>query len=330
MIVDSHHDIAWNALAEGRGFTSDPRPGFMVTRKALTNAGVGLVFSTIFTAPRSARVMAGLPYTYATAREAYLLGRAQLSYYESVDLRLLLTREALTGYVRDWRPGQLAAILLMENADPIESPSQVGEWVRRGLRVVGPAWARTRYCGGTHAPGGLTDAGRMLLAAMRRHKLILDLSHMADRSMRDSLEMWTGPVVATHGGARTVNPRQRQLPDSVIAEVGRRNGMMGISLFSGHLTRQPPATIEDVVDHAAHVATVTGTTQCIGLGSDLDGGFGSDLAAIGSLAELRQLQSALGRRLGRPAAEGIMGGNWIRFLEAALPSERTVVRASAE
>jgi membrane dipeptidase len=319
MIVDSHQDIAWNALAEGRGFTGKPAAGYMVSRQALTDAGVGLVFATVFTAPAGTRWLR-LPYGYRTAREAHLLGRSQVSYYESVELPLIRTREQLRDYADSWRPGQLAAVLLMENADPIETPRQVGEWFDRGLRVVGPAWARTRYCGGTMAPGGLTAAGHGLLRAMRRHHLILDLSHMADRSVRDSLELWTGPLIASHVGARALCGRQRQMPDDVVREVAARDGLLGVSLFSGHLRLQPPASIGDVVEHAAHFARVAGDTRFVGLGSDLDGGFDAALAAISSLADLRSLRRALARRFGIAEAEGIMGGNWLRFLQSALPS----------
>ena len=318
MIVDAHHDIAWNALAEGRGFTGDPAPGWMVSRQALTDAGVGLVFATVFTAPRRTRWLR-VPYGYSTPGEAYLLGRAQVSYYRSVGLSLIRTRDELRRYVQRWRPGQLAAVLLMENADPIESPRQVGEWFDHGVRVIGPAWTRTRYCGGTNAPGGLTEAGRGLLRTMRRHRLVLDLSHMADRSVRESLEMWRGPVVATHGGARALCDRQRQLPDEVIREVAERDGMLGLSLYSGHLTTGPRAGIDDVIAHATHMARVTGDPAHLGLGSDLDGGFGADRAAIRSLRGLAGLRSALVKRFGAAEADGIMGGNWLRFLDTALP-----------
>lgn len=319
MIVDSHQDIAWNALAEGRGFTGTPAAGYLVSRQALADAGVGLVFATVFTAPAGTRWL-HLPYGYRTAREAYLLGRSQVSYYESVGLPLIRTREQLQDYSRSWRPGQLAAVLLMENADPIESPRQVGEWFDRGLRVVGPAWARTRYCGGTMAPGGLTEAGRRLLRALRRHAVILDLSHMADRSVRDSLELWTGPLIASHVGARSLCDRQRQLPDEVIREVAARDGLLGVSLYSGHLRLEPPSSIADVVEHATHFARVAGDTRFVGLGSDLDGGFGAELAVIDSLADLSSLRRALTKRFGVDEADGIMGGNWLRFLGAALPS----------
>ncbi len=321
MIVDGHLDIAWNALAEGRGFDGPLPPGFLISRDSLASAGVGLIFATVFTAPNvRSKMLPASPIAYATPREANLIGRLQVGYYTSAGLRLLTTQGELRSYQRTWRPGRLAAVLLMENADPIESPDQVGEWANLGVRIVGAAWGRTRYCGGTDAPGGLTDLGRRLLRAMARHHLILDLSHMADRSVRESLESWQGPVVATHAGARALNPGQRQLQDSVIAEVGRRQGVVGVSFYGGHLRSQGRAGIPDIVRHLRHFADVAGDPAFVALGSDLDGGFDRDQAAVRSTAQLAGLAKALRRHFSAGDVESIMGGNWLRFLSASLPS----------
>ena len=53
MIVDAHLDIGWNAIAEGRGYLLPPANGFLVSRSSLVGAGVGLIFATLYTAPRS-------------------------------------------------------------------------------------------------------------------------------------------------------------------------------------------------------------------------------------------------------------------------------------
>src|SRR5579864_2428820 len=272
MIVDSHLDIAWNALAHGRAFGDAPARGHVLSRRGLERAGYGLLFASIFTAPRSGRRMiADLPLTYDTPAEAHMMAQCEVGYIESLGLTLITSARELRAYVRDWKPGRLAAILAFENADPIETPAQLGDWHARGVRVVGPAWSRTRYCGGTNAPGGLTDLGRSLLRAMRRRAMVLDLSHMADRSLRDSLEMWTGPVVATHTGARALCPRQRQLPDDVIAEIGARGGILGVSFYSGHLRLDGRAGLKDVLAHVDHIARVAGDHAFVGLGTDLDG-----------------------------------------------------------
>lgn len=319
MIVDAHLDIAWNALAAGRGFESPPAPGYVLSRGGLERAGVGLVFPTLFSMPPAGADGSGdNALIYRSAREAHVLARAQLGYYSSIGLRLLTTGAEVADYARSWKPGSLAGVLLMENADPIETPRQVKLWKELGVRIIGPAWMRTRYCGGTHQPGGLTDAGHALLGQMRRHRLILDLSHMADRAMRDAFETWRGPTVSTHSGARTIKPGQRQLPDWALREIGARDGVAGISFYRGHICREGRVSLDDVVDHAIHFARVTGDVRHVALGSDLDGGFGADQAAIQDLSAMKDLRAGLARKFSPRDADGIMGGNWLRFLQTSL------------
>ena len=89
-------------------------------------------------------------------------------------------------------------IYLMEGADGIRSPGELSGWYDLGLRIVGLAWAGTRYAGGTSEPGPLTDEGRKLLAAMSDYNFILDLSHMDEAAATQALDRYEGPVIATH------------------------------------------------------------------------------------------------------------------------------------
>jgi membrane dipeptidase len=238
VIVDAHLDIGWNAIASGRGFVGEPSPGYAISRSALERAGVGLVFATLYTAPAHARRSMRTRFVYENEHEALLMATAQVNYYAATGLRLIRDRKELAAYVRGWKPGRVAAVLLMEGADPVETPSQLGAWVDRGVRIIGPAWGRTRYSGGTHSPGGLTDLGVQLLKAMRRKKVILDLSHLAEQAVADAFAMWRGPVMASHSNARALVPGDRQITDKTAAEVGRRGGVIGISFYEHH---RPPA-----------------------------------------------------------------------------------------
>src|SRR5207245_8381114 len=123
-------------------------------------------------------------------------------YSRSCGLDLITDGRSLAAYARGLTKGALAAVRLMEGADPIETPSQLGAWTDRGVRIIGPAWGGTRYAGGTGAPGGLTELGRQLLKAMRRKKVILDLSHLADQAFGDAFAMWHGPIMASHANSR--------------------------------------------------------------------------------------------------------------------------------
>jgi membrane dipeptidase len=319
VIVDAHLDIAWNAISAGRGFLSAPAPGYLVSRSSLASAGVGLVFATLYTAPARAQRAMRTRFVYENAHEAHIMAVAEVNYYRSSSLQLIRTKRELDAYVRTWRRGRVAAVLLMEGADPVETPSQLGAWSDMGVRIIGPAWGGTRYSGGTGAPGGLSALGGQLLKAMRRKRMILDLSHMADESVADAFAQWRGPIMASHSNAREIVPGDRQITDATAAEVARRGGMLGISFYEHHLRKSGRSSLDDVVRHTLHLARAAGGPEHVGLGTDLDGGFGAKYAPMASLAELKTLPTRLRKHFSRAQVEGVMGANWIEFLGRALP-----------
>ncbi len=319
MIVDAHLDIAWNAISAGRGFLQPPAPKYVISRSSLIAAGVGLVFATLYTAPARATRAMRTRFVYENAHEANIMATAQVNYYRACGLDLIGERAELDKYVRGWKKGKLAAVLLMEGADPIETPSQLGAWTDVGVRIIGPAWGRTRYTGGTGAPGGLTELGRQLLKAMQRKRVILDLSHMADEAVAEAFAMWRGPIIASHANSRDLVPGDRQLTNVTVAEIARRGGIVGVSFYGKHLRTSGRATLQDVVDHVAHHATAAGGPERVGLGTDLDGGFDARQAPFDNLAKLKELPAMLRRHFNRAQVEGMMGENWLEFLGRSLP-----------
>ncbi|MEO8743671.1 MAG: membrane dipeptidase [Candidatus Dormiibacterota bacterium] len=319
MIVDAHLDIGWNAISDGRGFLAPPAPGYLVSRPSLVAAGVGLVFATLYTAPARARRAMRTRFVYENAHEAHIMAVAEVNYYRSCGLQLIRGRNELDAYAHGWKRGQLAAVLLMEGADPIESPSQLGAWTGMGVRIIGPAWGGTRYSGGTGAPGGLTNLGRQLLKAMARKRVILDLSHMADESVADAFRLWRGPIMASHSNSRDIVPGDRQVTDETVAEVAHRGGIVGVSFFQLHLRKSGRATLTDVVTHIVHHAHAAGGPEHVGLGTDLDGGFDARDAPMKDLKHLRELETRLRKHFNRTQVEGIMGSNWLEFLKRSLP-----------
>ena len=319
MIVDAHLDIAWNAISAGRGFQSAPAPGYVISRSSLSAAGVGLVFATLYTAPARAKRAMRTRFVYENEHEAHIMAVAQVNYYRSCGLQLIRTKSELDAYVRGWRKGQIAAVLLMEGADPVETPSQLGAWTGMGVRIIGPAWGGTRYSGGTGAPGGLTELGRQLLKAMRRKKVILDLSHMADQAVADAFNLWRGSIMASHSNARALVPGDRQITDATAAEVARRGGVLGISFYARHLRTSGRATLDDVVRHATHLAKAAGGPDHVGIGTDLDGGFDAKQAPIKDLSHLKELAVRLRAHFSRTQVDGVMGENWLGFLSRSLP-----------
>lgn len=350
IIVDAHQDIAYNAGCFGRDYLTPAlkkrrlEAGFAMPAATLglgeALAGrVAVVFATIFTAPRRRGSAPWEKVMYDDAAGAYQLARWQADYYHrladgSDAVRVIRSIGDLDQVLETWVPEktlrhrQQGLVLLMENADPIVEPRQLEEWYGRGLRIVGPAWSASRYSGGTGQPGPLTDLGRELLEMMAAFSMILDVSHMAEEACFQALDMYEGPVIASHSNPRRFCDTDRHLSDGMIRRLAERDGVMGIALFNGFLDgrwrvgdRKAIITLDHIVDAVDHVCQVTGSAAHVGLGSDLDGGFGAESipAEMDTVADLWQIPARLrARGYADDDISAIVGGNMLRKLREGL------------
>lgn len=359
MIVDGHEDIAMSVL-DGRDFTVSvtstraregelPEKGICsLALPELLAGGVGLVFGTLFTLPSSARpsdISSALHYSYHTPDQAHYQALAQLEVYRELaqrdDVSLVQTRRDLHRLHDRWRhhaasgrttTPHVGIVLLMEGGDPIRVPDEAAWWYAEGVRMVGPAWQATRYCGGTRQPGPLTPLGRVLMPEMARAGLVLDVSHMAEESFWQALDLFDGPVIASHSNCRALAPlsnADRHLSDEMIRALIERDAVIGMVLYNAFLTPdyqkghpKDRVGIDAVLRHIDHICQLAGSVRHVAIGSDMDGGFGSEglPRELDSVADLSLVGAAL-RGAGYSAADtaAIMGGNWLRMLEQALP-----------
>ncbi len=352
IIVDAHLDLAYNALTFGRDYLQTVEqiraaeaalPAHdiaTVSFPQLREAGVGLLFGTLFVLPATyPNLLASEMHSvYHDAQSAHILGMAQLDYYhrlvdvERNRLRLVTDtaslKEVLKSQEEDEQP-LLGIVPLMEGADPIREPQELELWFEKGLRVIGPAWDDTRYAAGAwrDSAHGLTKDGHALLEVMADYRFILDLTHLNEKASLEALDQYEGPVVATHSNARALVPGERQLSDDQIRLLGERDGVIGIVLYNqflraGYKKGQSKAsvTLEHVLAHIDHICQTLGNARHVGLGTDFDGGVGAaDIPAeMDSSADLPLIAGKL-RTYGYKEADiaAIMGGNWIRLLNTS-------------
>ena len=337
-LIDGHLDLAYNVLAAGRDLTLPldalRRQGHedaLVTLPELRDGGVSVVFGTIYVQPAAAQLSTRgtrLPgRVYETPQEARALALAQLELYERWEdaglIRIIRSQSDLDPYAAAKGDMPTGLVLLMEGADPLLTPDDLSEWTARGLRILGPAWQRTRYAGGTRAPGPLTELGLELMAAMRQEGVVLDVSHLSEESFWGALEAGPAYVIASHSNARTFVPTDRHLSDEMIRALGAKGGVMGLVIANAFLkagiTPESPkesVTLAEVGRHAEHVAELIGWDR-VAVGTDFDGGFGVEdiLAELSRGADFARL----GEAVPEAARAGFLGGNWFRFLQQALP-----------
>ena len=359
LIVDAHEDLAWNALTFGRDYsrsalaTRQAEQGSeTIARNGHTLLGlpeyllghIAVVFSTLFASPRRKQMGGWDQLAYADAQEAHRLYAAQLDYYQRLvdehgQFTLVGGRGDLEKVLAAWQEGDLATrrvglVPLMEGADGIREPKEAEWWMERGVRIVGLAWAGTRYAGGTGEPGPLTPEGHRLLDVMADLGLILDVSHSADEACLESLDRFEGTVIASHANPRArlkgTHRPERFLTDEMIRRLAERGGVVGIVPFNRFLKvgwqesdGKAAVTLDDVLAMIDHVCQVTGSAAHVGLGSDFDGGFGweSTPAEIDTVADLQKIGAALqARGYAEKDVAGIMGMNWIEVLRRGLPA----------
>jgi membrane dipeptidase len=357
-IIDAHLDLAWNAASWNRDLTLPldelnaleatttdhrARGRAVVSFPEMRRGGVGLCLATVLARAkphvRPDRGFLRREIDFATQDIAYASARGQAAYYRAMEARGAMTR-ITTGAELDahWSRWLVAPstcpigyVLAMEGADPIVTPAQAEEWWEQGLRAVGLShYGKSAYGVGTGDDGPLTPAGVELLRALERLGMILDLTHSADQSFYQALDTFGGRVIASHNNCRTLVPGDRQYSDEQIGLLIQRGAVIGAALDGWMLqpgwvvgqTTSERITLANVADHIDHVCQLAGNAEHIGIGSDLDGGFGNEQSPsdVKSIADLQKLEAVLrSRGYSTADVERIFHGNWLRFLREALP-----------
>ena len=321
---------------------------------------VAVVFATLFVSPARKKEGDWDTQCYTDAQQANRLYRKQVDVYQRLVedhpgyFRLIETLPQLAGHLLDWeQPGDaveepdqpkdgsdrsapdgrpVGLVILMEGAEGVRAPGELEEWWQMGVRLIGPAWVGTRFCGGTHEPGPLTQEGYALLEAMASFGFTLDISHMDEKAVLQALDFYPGAIIASHANALSLlkgSESNRHLSDRVIQGLLERDGVIGILpvnrfLQVGWKNGDPRqlVSIQKVIAQIDTVCQMAGDPWHVAIGSDFDGGFGlqSIPAEMDSIADLQKLSPLLAER-GYPddAVAAILGGNWLRHLRTTLP-----------
>ncbi|MCD8194449.1 MAG: membrane dipeptidase [Tannerellaceae bacterium] len=353
-IVDSHLDISMNALEWNRdiredineinrreaGMTDKPDRGrATVSFNELRKGNIGLVVATQigrYVAPDNP-----LP-GWHSPEQAWAQTQGQLAWYKAMEedghMVMITNRAELDAHLANWNIGgpndnkPIGYLLSIEGADSFITPAHVERAYAYGLRAVGPAhYGPGRYANGTDACGALNELGKELLRRMDALGMILDVTHLCDEAFWDALDIYKGPVWASHNNCRKFVNHNRQFSDDMIRALVERNAVIGMALDAwmmvpgwvrGQSTPESMnCTLEIMADNIDHVCQLAGNTLHAGIGSDLDGAFGTEQCPsdLKTIADLQKVPDML-RRRGYTEAdiENIFSGNFIRFMREAL------------
>ncbi len=363
LIADGHLDLSYNALQVNRNLLHSAitiraqeaayRPAIpagwgsgdgTVALPEMRQGKIALCFATLLAGCSGHHTVPHMDYP--TPEHAHAIARGQLAYYRALEkggeIRILTDGPGLASHIAEWEawdtrqaassnrgdpPPPLGFVISMEGADPVIHPDDLDEWWELGLRmIIVTHFGHGRYSGGTGTEEGLGEMGPALLAGMERTGMLVDMTHYSDPAFWQVLDLYGGPLLASHSNSRTLVPNQRQFSDEQMKAIIARDGVIGTCLdvwmlrpgWVAGLSTNEGITLDDVVDHIDHVCQLAGDSRHAAIGSDLDGGYGQKQCPqdLETIADLQKLPVLLARRGYKDEDIGnIMVRNWVGLLQ---------------
>ena len=352
MIFDAHLDLSMNALEWNRDLTrsvSDirerekgmndkpDRTHSTVSLPEMRNGNIGICVATMIA--RYVKPGSKLP-GWNSQEQAWAQTQGQLAWYKAMEdkgeMIQINNANKLKDHLEKWLNGNtknlpVGYILSLEGADSILNMNFLEKAYENGLRALGPAhYGPGVYAYGTDSDGTIGNKGKELLKEMERLNIILDATHLCDQSFWEALENFKGHVWASHNNCRSLVPHNRQFSDEQIKVLVERGAVIGGAFDAWMLTpgwirgkstpKEEDVYLSNVIDHIDHVCQLAGNSLHSGLGTDLDGAFGTEQcpADLDTIADLQKIPAILkARGYSENDIDNIMYKNWIRFLENA-------------
>jgi len=355
LIFDVHLDLSLNALEWNRDLTQ-PVASIREVESGMTDmkgralntvalpdmreGGIGLCVATQIGGCMKPRASVAC---WESPAQAWGMTQGQLAYYRALcelgEMVQITNLAELDAHLALWGDPVAAAaakapigfLLSLEGADSIITVDYLERAYASGLRAMGPShYGIGRYAMGHDQVGGLRPGGAELIRKMDELGIILDVTHLSDDSFFEALVIYTGSVWASHSNCRSLVNDPRQFSDEQIRLLIERDAVLG-AVFDAWMmipgwnrgTSTPESTgvkIAHIADHIDHICQLAGNTNHVGIGSDLDGGFGKEQSP-GDLETIADLQSIEGILKGRGYSDAnvsaIFHGNFLRVVRRA-------------
>lgn len=305
IVVDGHNDITGALTDDGYDLATPSAGKHHTDLPRLREGGVSAVFFAVFVdhkfVTNNAATRRALAVIDATHREIER---------HPNDLVLCTTAAEIRAAKQS---GRIAALLGAENGAAIEdSLATLRAFHRLGVRYLtlthmqATTWADASTAPPQH--NGLTEFGRSVVREMNRLGMMVDVSHVSDKTMSDVLDLSTAPIIASHSSARALAPHPRNIPDDLLKRIAAKDGIAMVNFYPGYIDprnsvileqlqpeidalrarwsdnrtrfraerrklmedKLPVTPLSVVIDHIEHIIKVAGVNH-VGLGSDFDG-----------------------------------------------------------
>ena len=172
---------------------------------------------------------------------------------------------------------------------------------------------------GSNTHNGVSAWGEKVIKEMNAQGVMVDLSHAAEKSFYDALDISATPIVCSHSNCKSLCDHPRNLTDDQLRKLAQKGGVAQITLYHGFVCKDGEATILDTMKHLEHAISIMGIDH-VGLGTDFDGDGG--IRGLANSSELMNFTIELmRRRYSIEDMEKIWGGNWLRVMKLVQDSK---------
>jgi membrane dipeptidase len=277
ILIDTHNDIPSDTVA-GLDI-GKPNTDHMTDLPRMKKGGMGAQFFAVYVAPKY------VEGNHAANRALQMIDTVRHDIIEKYPNDFLLATTA-ADIRRAHKQHKIAALLGIEGGHAIEDSLRLlRRYYDEGVRYMTLTHTNSNHwadsSGDANQPNhGLSPLGKEVVGEMNRLGMIVDISHVSDKTFWDALETSKAPIFASHSSCRAISPAPRNMTDEMIAALAKKGGVVQINFSCDFLNAEVlkaeaagaklRATLADVVEHINHVVAIGGI-GAVGLGSDFDG-----------------------------------------------------------
>jgi membrane dipeptidase len=322
ILIDTHNDTP-SFTVDGTDIANAPKDHTDIPR--LRAGGVGAVFFSVYVA---ATYVEG---NHSANRALQMIDTVQ---HDIIDRYPKEFTQAFTAadIERAHKGGKIAALMGLEGGHAIEdSPRLLRDYYRLGVRYMTLTHWNTNSWADSSGDmnndkiqhhNGLTPLGKDLVHEMNRLGMMVDISHVADKTFFDALETSEAPIIASHSACRALTNAPRNMTDDMIRALAKKGGVIQMNIYCNFISQKSAdapkdapvrATLDDLVAHIDHVRQIAGI-DAIGIGTDFDG-ITCTPEGLDDVSKFPNLTRALLRKGYSPSdIRKIYGGNTLRLM----------------
>ena len=235
IVIDTHNDITSPMVDEDYDLATPSEGKFHTDLKRMQKGGMTGEFFSIYVSrsyvKEGGAARRALDMIDSVYRQAERHPQKLTMAYSAADIR------------KAKQQGKIAALMGIEGGHAIEnSLMSLRAFYRLGIRYMTLThsntndWADASTDAAQH--NGLSDFGKEVVKEMNRLGMLIDVSHVSDKTMQDVLEISTAPIIASHSSARALANHPRNIPDDLLKKFAKNGGVVMVNFFSGFIDQK--------------------------------------------------------------------------------------------